>query len=198
MTAPADRQDGAAGSGRDRQLRPAGAERQHPLPAVAADRGGSGWRAARGLQLRPGRLQARGDAVNVYYRRSTDSGATWGTEVLLNDDGTTRDQFFPTLSVGASNVVSAAWYDRRHDPNNTLLRLLPAVLVRRRRDLAAERPPVGRVVPGRARPEPRDLLPRRLRHPDPRRRLRPLSLVRRPAGSTPDIVTEKRRSAPTS
>ncbi len=44
-----------------------------------------------------------------------------GTEVLVNDDGTTRDQFFPTLSVGEGNTVSAAWYDRRDDPNNILV-----------------------------------------------------------------------------
>ncbi len=59
-----------------------------------------------------------GDVVDVFYRRSTDSGATWGPEVRLNDDATTYDQFYPTVSVGAGNIVSAAWYDRREDPNN--------------------------------------------------------------------------------
>jgi hypothetical protein len=59
-----------------------------------------------------------GDVVNVYYRRSNDNGATWGTEVQLNDDGTTRDQWQPTLSVGATNVVSTGWYDRRNDAGN--------------------------------------------------------------------------------
>jgi hypothetical protein len=63
-----------------------------------------------------------GDVVDVFYRRSTNDGATWEPEIQLNDDGTTTDQFFPTLSVGASNVVSAAWYDRRLDTaNNTML-----------------------------------------------------------------------------
>ena len=62
-----------------------------------------------------------GDTVNVYYRRSTDGGTTWEPEVLVNDDGTTQDQFFPTLSVGAGNVVSVAWYDRRNDPGNMLV-----------------------------------------------------------------------------
>lgn len=41
-----------------------------------------------------------GDVINTYYRRSTDSGATWGPEIQLNDDGTLTDQFFPTVSVG--------------------------------------------------------------------------------------------------
>lgn len=60
-----------------------------------------------------------GDVVNVYYRRSTDSGATWGAEVRLNDDATTRDQYFPTVQVDGSTVI-ATWYDRRLDAGNTL------------------------------------------------------------------------------
>ncbi len=62
-----------------------------------------------------------GDACDVFYRRSTDSGATWEPEVRLHDDLTTSDQFFPTLSVGASNTVSATWYDRRGDAANLLV-----------------------------------------------------------------------------
>ena len=61
-----------------------------------------------------------GDVINVYYRRSTDNGATWGAEVLLNDDGTTRDQFFPTISAGPTGRVVSTWYDRRLDANNLL------------------------------------------------------------------------------
>lgn len=62
-----------------------------------------------------------GDPANVYYRRSTDGGTTWQSEVQLNDDSTLTSQWFPTLSVGASNVVSTAWYDRRRDPTDDLL-----------------------------------------------------------------------------
>jgi hypothetical protein len=56
-----------------------------------------------------------GDVVNVYYRRSCDQGVTWGTEVNLSDDGTQTDQWRPTISVGAENIVVATWYDRRLD-----------------------------------------------------------------------------------
>ncbi|MFN2167486.1 MAG: hypothetical protein ACK2U9_14625, partial [Anaerolineae bacterium] len=59
-----------------------------------------------------------GDVVNVYYRRSTDGGATWGPEFQLNDDATTNDQWFPSLSAGPTGRVVAAWYDRRADANN--------------------------------------------------------------------------------
>ena len=62
-----------------------------------------------------------GDVVNVYYRRSCDDGATWRPEDRLNDDATTADQWSPTLSVGPDNVVVAAWYDRRLDPEDNLM-----------------------------------------------------------------------------
>ncbi len=62
--------------------------------------------------------QNSGDASNVYYRRSTDAGATWSAEVKLNDDATTSDQFFASLSIGATNFVGVGWYDRREDVNN--------------------------------------------------------------------------------
>nr|HRC84572.1 sialidase family protein [Thermoanaerobaculia bacterium] len=39
-----------------------------------------------------------GDVVNVYYRRSTDNGATWQPEIQVNDDGGTNDQYQPSLS----------------------------------------------------------------------------------------------------
>jgi len=57
-----------------------------------------------------------GDVSNVYYRRSCNDGASWDAERRLNDDATTTDQFFPALTVNASNVVAASWYDRRLDP----------------------------------------------------------------------------------
>ena len=61
-----------------------------------------------------------GDVVDVFYRKSTDSGASWGPEVRVNDDTTTSDQYFPALSVGGSNVVSVTFYDRRNDAANLL------------------------------------------------------------------------------
>ena len=60
-----------------------------------------------------------GDVVNVYHRRSTNSGATWSTEFRLNDDATTRDQYFPTIQSDGSKIL-ATWYDRRLDANNLL------------------------------------------------------------------------------
>jgi hypothetical protein len=61
------------------------------------------------------------DIVDVFYRRSTDNGATWSPEVRVNDDATTTDQFFPTMSVSSTGQVSVAWYDRRNDTADNLL-----------------------------------------------------------------------------
>jgi uncharacterized protein (TIGR03437 family) len=62
------------------------------------------------------------DHGNVFFRRSTDNGATWSAAVQVNDDGTTRDQFLPTIAVlpgGCQLLVS--FYDRRLSANNTLI-----------------------------------------------------------------------------
>jgi hypothetical protein len=62
-----------------------------------------------------------GDVVNVYYRQSQDSGATWGPEIQLNDDTSSSDQYFPTVQVSQNDdTVMASWYDRRLDPGNLL------------------------------------------------------------------------------
>ena len=61
-----------------------------------------------------------GDVIDVFYRRSTDNGATWEPEIRLNDDATDNDNFMPTLSVGSDDTLVATWYDRRLDVNNLL------------------------------------------------------------------------------
>ena len=57
-----------------------------------------------------------GDVIDVYYRNSTNGGTSWNTEVRLNDDSSTTDQWNPSLSVGPNGTVVTAWYDRRMDP----------------------------------------------------------------------------------
>jgi uncharacterized repeat protein (TIGR01451 family) len=61
-----------------------------------------------------------GDIIDVFYRRSTDNGATWEPEIRLNDDTTDNDNFMPTISVGSDDTLVATWYDRRLDSNNLL------------------------------------------------------------------------------
>ncbi len=63
-----------------------------------------------------------GNGMDVWCRRSTDSGMTWGNRVRVNDDpaGTNRDQFHPWVYCDESGVLHASWYDRRDDPGNYL------------------------------------------------------------------------------
>ena len=56
---------------------------------------------------------AGADAGDVYYIRSTDSGATFGAPFKLNSDTTTRPQWQPNISVSPSGTLFATWYDGR-------------------------------------------------------------------------------------
>ncbi len=61
-----------------------------------------------------------GDVVNIYYRRSTNGGVTWGNEIRVND-GYAADQFSPALAVAENGEIAVFWYDRRLDTTNNLL-----------------------------------------------------------------------------
>ena len=56
---------------------------------------------------------AGADAGDVYYIRSTDSGATFGAPFKLNSDTTTRPQWQPNISVSPTGSLFATWYDGR-------------------------------------------------------------------------------------
>lgn len=56
---------------------------------------------------------------NIYVKRSTNDGATWGAAVKVNDDSTTRTQWHPFLTVDPTDgSVIVGWHDARNDPNN--------------------------------------------------------------------------------
>lgn len=61
------------------------------------------------------------DHSNVFYRHSVDGGASWSDEVRLNDDTTNNDQFVPAIGASEDGILAVAFYDRRLDPNNTLI-----------------------------------------------------------------------------
>jgi hypothetical protein len=89
-----------------------------PSPQIAVDASGNLHAV---YSYDPDGSDNSGDDVNVYYRRSTDQGATWGTEIRLNDDATLTDQFFPALAVSNTGVIGVSWYDRRNDPSGNTL-----------------------------------------------------------------------------
>src|SRR6266849_1951943 len=62
------------------------------------------------------------DRGNIYFRQSTDSGATCGAAVQLNTDLTSNDQWQPALAVTPDGSrLFVGWYDRRLDPANSLI-----------------------------------------------------------------------------
>ena len=62
---------------------------------------------------------AAGDAGDVYYIRSTDSGVTFSAPFKLNSDSTTRPQWQPNVSVSPTGTVLATWYDGRDSASCT-------------------------------------------------------------------------------
>ncbi|HEX5498365.1 MAG TPA: hypothetical protein VFX03_04025, partial [Thermomicrobiales bacterium] len=57
------------------------------------------------------------DDGDVYLFRSLDKGQTWLDPVRINQDDTTRIQFFPSITVSPDGVLHAMWGDMRDDPS---------------------------------------------------------------------------------
>jgi hypothetical protein len=71
---------------------------------------------------------AGADTADIFFTQSTDAGATWSAPVRVNDDTGTNDQWQPTIAVrpdGAHLFIS--FYDRRLDPNNSLIDVFGAI-----------------------------------------------------------------------
>jgi PEP-CTERM motif len=60
--------------------------------------------------------------TNIVFRRSTDNGATFSSELKLNDDVSTMSQFFGRLAVDQkTGWLASVWYDARNSIlNNTV------------------------------------------------------------------------------
>lgn len=54
--------------------------------------------------------------ADVFVARSTNGGAAWGTPVKVNDDATSKHQFWPAIDV-SNGALHVAWYDFRDSPN---------------------------------------------------------------------------------
>jgi BNR repeat-like domain len=62
------------------------------------------------------------DPGDIFFRRSTDGGVTWGFATKLNDDATTHAQFHPAIAVTPDGThLMVAWYDRRSDASDVQL-----------------------------------------------------------------------------
>ncbi len=57
------------------------------------------------------------DDADIYLVRSLDKGVTWSSRpIRLNQDQTSRVQFFPAIAVGPNGAIHAMWGDMRDDP----------------------------------------------------------------------------------
>jgi hypothetical protein len=52
---------------------------------------------------------------NVWIKRSTDGGKTFGPSIQVNHDKTARDHQYPQISVAPNGRVDVAWHDWRND-----------------------------------------------------------------------------------
>lgn len=62
--------------------------------------------------------------TDIVFRRSTDNGATFSSELRLNNDVAGNSQFFGRLAVDqTTGYLAAVWYDTRNSPNDTTAEL---------------------------------------------------------------------------
>ena len=52
-----------------------------------------------------------GEGVNIYYKRSTNNGGNWSSDVKIVDD--VNNSFDPSIGVYQNNI-HVVWYDDRH------------------------------------------------------------------------------------
>jgi hypothetical protein len=56
------------------------------------------------------------NSSNIVFLRSMNGGAAWSAPLTVNDDGSGRDHFFPSITVQKDNVIHVTFADRRNDP----------------------------------------------------------------------------------
>ena len=61
----------------------------------------------------------KNDDGDIYMLRSLDGGQTWSRATRLNDDATSRLQFFPSVTVDPNGTLHAMWGDMRDDRAST-------------------------------------------------------------------------------
>jgi hypothetical protein len=56
------------------------------------------------------------NSSNIVFLKSVNGGAAWSAALAVNDDGSGRDHFFPSITVQKDNVIHVTFADRRNDP----------------------------------------------------------------------------------
>jgi Dockerin type I domain len=60
------------------------------------------------------------DEADIYFVRSTNGGASWGTPITVNDDATVWAQVLPWLVVKENGMIDLTYYNFRWTPVNPL------------------------------------------------------------------------------
>lgn len=61
---------------------------------------------------------------NILVRYSDDSGTTWSSPILVNDDGGTKSQFLPKLAIDpGTGKIGVCWHDARNSAGNNSMQL---------------------------------------------------------------------------
>jgi len=95
-----------------------GLMRGNGMPMTGCDISNSPYRG--NLYLVWGEVNTQGKNGEVFFKRSTDRGETWSATVRVNNDNTTRDQFFPSMSVDPkTGYIYIVFYDRRDHLGDT-------------------------------------------------------------------------------
>ncbi|CAN5718829.1 hypothetical protein BH24CHL4_BH24CHL4_16220 [soil metagenome] len=81
------------------------------LPAMAAGPDGEIYIVQSG---RP--VERSNDDSDIYLYRTFDKAQTWEEPVLLNQDGTNANQFFPQITTSPDGIIHVMWGDQRDDP----------------------------------------------------------------------------------
>jgi hypothetical protein len=64
-------------------------------------------------------MAMNGDNADIYVVRSTNGARSFGAPVVVNDDGTHKHQFWPTIAV-SNGLLSVGWYDLRQSDDPIL------------------------------------------------------------------------------
>ena len=91
--------------------------RVYEYPAIACDISNSPYRGYVYIVWFASR-DGTGD-MDIGFNRSVDGGVTWSDSVRLNDDNTTRAQWWPWIAVHPeTGDIGIAWLDKRQDPQD--------------------------------------------------------------------------------
>jgi hypothetical protein len=85
-----------------------------PSPQIEADEAGNLH-----LVYVRGNYENQADHSNVFYRKWSAATGSWGSELRLNTDSGTAEQFMPSLIVNKNGAVVVYWYDTRNSENGS-------------------------------------------------------------------------------